>query len=75
MTDRPSSVREMLLRKREEGEASAESWADNFIGECRSFCNHTAAEHSEARLHLACVFKDLLAEVRAARAAGFVDKG
>ena len=71
---RPSSVREMWLRKREAGEENAEEWADNFSGQCREFCKHTAAEHSEARLHLACVFKDLLAEVRAARAAGFDER-
>lgn len=70
---RPPSVREMLLRKREEGEKDAERWADSFIGECREFCKHTAQEHSEARLHIACVFKDLIAEVRAARERGFAE--
>ncbi len=63
----------MLLRKKEAGEVNAEEWAANFIGPCREFCKHTAQEHGDARLFLACVFQDLLAEVRAARAAGYVD--
>lgn len=67
------TVREMLLAKRNEGEAEAERWADCFIGECRKSCRHTAQEHAEARVFVACVLKDLLTEVRAARAAGFIE--
>lgn len=61
------SVRAMLLRKQEEMEADAERWAKSFNGECREFCKHTAAEHSDARWHLACVFLDVLAELRELR--------
>ena len=63
-----SKLREMLLAKREDGEADAERWAEMFISGCRRLCDHTAKEHADARLHLACVFLDLLAEVRATRA-------
>jgi hypothetical protein len=62
------SVRQMLMQKRDEMEANAEQWALSFMGECRDFCKHTAEEHGAARWHLACVFKEVLAELRKLRA-------
>ena len=69
-----STLRQLLLAKRDAQEAEAERWADSFVGECRVLCRHTAAEHSENRAFVAAVLKDLLAEVRAARKAGFVEE-
>lgn len=68
-TRNPSPVRSLLDTKRRLGEEEAERWARMFTQECRSSdCPHTAAEHYDARLHLACVFLNVIAERDAARA-------
>lgn len=50
----------MLAAKREAMQGSAKQWALSFANECRKHCTHTAAEHADARWHLACVYLDLI---------------